>query len=119
MLLSILINKVWINAAAQVFNSVGIAFGSMICFASYNRFHNTILVDTVAVSVINAFTCLLVGIFSFATIGNIALEQNMSVEDVLTDGTYRIRNEVYVTLNIINYVSTNISVPRALWRERV
>ncbi|XP_014473896.1 PREDICTED: sodium- and chloride-dependent GABA transporter ine isoform X2 [Dinoponera quadriceps] len=78
--------KVWINAAAQVFNSVGIAFGSMICFASYNRFHNTILVDTVAVSLINAFSSLLVGIFSFATIGNIASEQNTSVEDVLTDG---------------------------------
>ncbi|XP_020283660.1 sodium- and chloride-dependent GABA transporter ine isoform X1 [Pseudomyrmex gracilis] len=78
--------KVWINAAAQVFNSGGIAFGSMICFASYNRFHNTILVDTVSVSLINAFSSLLVGIFSFATIGNIALEQNTSVEDVLTDG---------------------------------
>lgn len=60
----------------------------MICFASYNRFHNTVLVDTIAVSLINAFSSLLVGIFSFATIGNIALEQNMSVEDVLTDGTY-------------------------------
>ncbi|XP_029162588.1 sodium- and chloride-dependent GABA transporter ine isoform X4 [Nylanderia fulva] len=78
--------KVWVNAAAQVFNSIGIAFGSMICFASYNRFHNTVLVDTIAVSLINAFSSLLVGIFSFATIGNIALEQNMSVEDVLTDG---------------------------------
>ncbi|XP_046826895.1 sodium- and chloride-dependent GABA transporter ine isoform X1 [Vespa crabro] len=78
--------KVWINAAAQIFNSVGIAFGSMICFASYNKFHNTILVDTVAVSLINACSSLLVGIFSFATIGNIAREQNMSVEAVLSDG---------------------------------
>ncbi|XP_063984488.1 sodium- and chloride-dependent GABA transporter ine [Diachasmimorpha longicaudata] len=78
--------KVWVNAAAQIFNSVGIAFGSMICFASYNKFHNNILVDTVAVSLINAFTSLLVGIFAFATIGNIAQEQNMSVEAVLTDG---------------------------------
>lgn len=60
----------------------------MICFASYNRFHNTVLVDTIAVSLINALSSLVVGIFSFATIGNIALEQNMSVEDVLTDGTY-------------------------------
>lgn len=91
----------------------------MICFASYNRFHNTVLVDTVAVSLINAFSSLLVGIFSFATIGNIAREQNMSVEDVLTDGTYKIRNEVYVTLNMINYVSINLSMSRALWRERV
>ncbi|XP_020706589.1 sodium- and chloride-dependent GABA transporter ine isoform X1 [Athalia rosae] len=78
--------KVWVNAAAQIFNSVGIAFGSMICFASYNKFHNNILIDTVAVSLINALTSLLVGIFAFATIGNIALEQNMSVEAVLSDG---------------------------------
>ncbi|XP_066597207.1 sodium- and chloride-dependent GABA transporter ine isoform X2 [Prorops nasuta] len=78
--------KVWVNAAAQIFTSVGIAFGSMICFASYNKFHNTILIDTVAVSLINALSSLLVGIFSFATIGNIALEQNMSVEAVLSDG---------------------------------
>ncbi|XP_046738199.1 sodium- and chloride-dependent GABA transporter ine-like isoform X2 [Diprion similis] len=78
--------KVWVNAAAQIFNSVGIAFGSMICFASYNKFHNNILIDTVAVSLINAFSSLLVGIFAFATIGNIAREQNMSVEDVLSDG---------------------------------
>lgn len=89
----------------------------MICFASYNRFHNTILVDTVAVSLINAFICLLVGIFSFATIGNIALEQNMSVEDVLTDGTYRIRNEVCVTLDMINYVSIDTSVSYGLERK--
>lgn len=58
----------------------------MICFASYNKFHNNIFIDTMAVSFINAFSCLLVGIFAFATIGNIAMEQNMSVEAVLSDG---------------------------------
>ncbi|XP_043274241.1 sodium- and chloride-dependent GABA transporter ine [Venturia canescens] len=78
--------KVWVNAAAQIFNSVGIAFGSMICFASYNKFHNNILIDTVAVSLINAFSSLLVGIFAFATIGNIAMEQNTSVDEVLSGG---------------------------------
>lgn len=65
---------------------MGIAFGSMISFASYNRFNNNILHDTLAVSFVNAITSLLVGIFSFATIGNIATEQNTSVEDVITDG---------------------------------
>ena len=29
--------KVWVNAAAQNFNSIGIAFGSMIAFASFNK----------------------------------------------------------------------------------
>ncbi|KAK0088299.1 hypothetical protein PV326_004892, partial [Microctonus aethiopoides] len=78
--------KVWVNAAAQIFNSYGIAFGSMISFASYNRFHNNIFIDTVAVSLINALSSLLVGIFAFAVIGNIALEQNTTVKAVLSDG---------------------------------
>lgn len=78
--------QVWVNAAAQTFNSMGIAFGSMISFASYNRFSNNILHDTLAVSFVNAVTSLLVGIFAFATIGNIATEQNTSVENVIADG---------------------------------
>lgn len=78
--------NVWINAAAQNFNSLGIAFGSMISFASYNKYNNNFLHDTLAVSFVNAITSLLVGIFAFATIGNIALEQSTSVEDVISDG---------------------------------
>ena len=35
--------KVWVNAAAQNFNSIGIAFGSMITFASYKRRDSPIL----------------------------------------------------------------------------
>lgn len=42
--------------------------------------------DTLAVSFVNAVTCLLVGIFAFATLGNIALEQTTSVENVVVDG---------------------------------
>ncbi|XP_052899345.1 sodium- and chloride-dependent GABA transporter ine [Anopheles moucheti] len=78
--------NVWINAAAQNFNSIGIAFGSMISFASYNKYNNNILHDTLAVSFVNAITSLLVGIFAFATIGNIALEQSTTVEDVISGG---------------------------------
>ncbi|CAD6206799.1 GSCOCG00010076001-RA-CDS [Cotesia congregata] len=78
--------KVWVNAAAQIFNSYGIAFGSMISFASYNKFHNNIFVDTLAVSLINGLSSLLVGIFAFAVIGNIAVEHNTTVNAVLTDG---------------------------------
>lgn len=77
------------NAAAQNFNSFGVAFGSMINFASYNKYNNNILHDTLAVSFVNAVTSLLVGIFSFAVIGNIAWEQNTSnIEDVISDGKF-------------------------------
>ncbi|XP_014254300.1 sodium- and chloride-dependent GABA transporter ine isoform X2 [Cimex lectularius] len=78
--------KVWVYAAAQNFNSIGIAFGSVISFASYNRSNNRILVDTITVSTINAVTSLIVGVFVFATIGNIAMEHATSVEDVIADG---------------------------------
>lgn len=78
--------NVWINAAAQNFNSIGISFGSMIMFASYNKYNNNILHDTLAVSFVNGITSLLVGIFAFATVGNIALEMKTSIENVITDG---------------------------------
>ncbi|CAG4981033.1 unnamed protein product [Parnassius apollo] len=79
------LSRPWVNAASQIFNSIGIAFGSMIMFASYNRFDNNFLHDTVAVSLVNAITSLIVGIFTFATIGNIAFEQNTGVKDVIAD----------------------------------
>lgn len=78
--------QVWVNAAGQVFNSVGLAFGSIISFASYNKKNNKILIDTVSVSLINAVTSLSVAVFAFATIGNIAAEHHTSVHDVITDG---------------------------------
>ncbi|KAL4710706.1 hypothetical protein ACJJTC_004351 [Scirpophaga incertulas] len=78
-------SRPWVNAASQIFNSIGVAFGSMIMFASYNRFDNNFLHDTLAVSLINAVTSLIVGIFTFATIGNIAIEQNTGVKDVIAD----------------------------------
>lgn len=81
-------SKPWVNAASQIFNSIGIAFGSMIMFASYNRFDNNFLHDTLAVSLVNAVTSLIVGIFTFATIGNIAFEQNTPVNVVIADSKY-------------------------------
>lgn len=70
----------------------------MISFASYNKYNNNILHDTLAVSFINAITSLLVGIFAFATIGNIALEQSSTVEDVISDG-------IDLTLFYFNYLN--------------
>ena len=61
----------------------------MISFASYNKYNNSILHDTIAVWVVNGVTSLVVGIFAFATIGNIANEQGTSIEDVIDDGKYR------------------------------
>lgn len=79
-------SNVWINAAGQSFNSLGIAFGSMISFASFNKYNNNILHDTLAVSSVNFVTSMLVGVFSFATIGNIAFEKGLPIDRVIDNG---------------------------------
>jgi len=79
-------SKVWIYAAAQVFNSIGIAFGCLVAFSSYNPFHGPILKDTLIVVVVDAFTCIICGLCVFSTMGNLALEQGKTVDDVIADG---------------------------------
>lgn len=79
----------------------------MISFASYNKYNNNILHDTLAVSFINAITSLLVGIFAFATIGNIALEQSSTVEDVISDGM----DLTFFYYNYLNNIHTNFLGP--------
>ncbi|KAG7174340.1 Sodium- and chloride-dependent GABA transporter ine-like [Homarus americanus] len=78
--------EVWVNAAAQNFNSIGIAFGSLIAFSSYNKFNNNIVVDTWAISLTNSFTSLLAGMIVFSTLGNIAFEQHRDIDDVVAEG---------------------------------
>ena len=45
--------QIWVNAASQVFNSIGIAFGSLIAFASYNKFQGPVLRDTLIVTLVD------------------------------------------------------------------
>ena len=55
-------------------------------FASYNPFHGPILRDTLIVVVVDAITCIICGLCVFSTMGNLALEQGVSVDDVIADG---------------------------------
>ncbi|XP_020514533.2 sodium- and chloride-dependent GABA transporter ine isoform X1 [Labrus bergylta] len=78
--------KVWVNAAAQVFNSIGIAFGSMISMASYNKFNNNILRDALIVACTNSFTSILAGFVIFSAIGYMAHIHNLPVDNIATNG---------------------------------
>ncbi|XP_039627782.1 sodium- and chloride-dependent GABA transporter 1 isoform X2 [Polypterus senegalus] len=78
--------QVWVNAAAQIFNSIGISFGQMISMASYNKFNNNILRDTLIVSLTNSVTSIFAGFVIFSAIGYMAHIHNLPVDNIATDG---------------------------------
>ena len=73
-------------AAAQTFNSLGIAFGGIITMSSYNKFNNNILKDVLTIAVVDAVTCIIAGLAIFATLGYLANNQGKAVEEVIKQG---------------------------------
>ncbi|XP_036383442.1 sodium- and chloride-dependent GABA transporter ine [Megalops cyprinoides] len=95
--------QVWVNAAAQVFNSIGISFGSMISMASYNKLNNNILRDTLIVSLANSATSIFAGFVIFSAIGYMAYLHNLSVDNIATDGpglVFVVYPEVFSTMPV-------------------
>ncbi|XP_076588231.1 sodium-dependent neutral amino acid transporter B(0)AT2 [Chaetodon auriga] len=61
--------KVWREAATQVFFALGLGFGGVIAFSSYNKRDNNCHFDAVLVSLINFFTSVLATLVVFAVLG--------------------------------------------------
>ncbi|XP_068186736.1 sodium- and chloride-dependent GABA transporter ine [Antennarius striatus] len=78
--------EVWVNAAVQIFNSIGIGFGSLIAMSSYNSFNNNILKDTLTISIVNSLTSILAGFVIFSALGYMSYLQGIPVGDLAVDG---------------------------------
>ncbi|XP_071253115.1 sodium- and chloride-dependent transporter XTRP3-like isoform X2 [Salvelinus alpinus] len=59
----------WINAATQVFFSLGLGFGSLIAFASYNQYNNNFEKQAIVVSMVNSSTSIFASIVTFSIYG--------------------------------------------------
>ncbi|KAL6108725.1 slc6a20 [Pungitius sinensis] len=59
----------WINAATQIFFSLGLGFGTLIAFASYNQYNNNFERQAIIVSFINCGTSIFASIVTFAIYG--------------------------------------------------
>ncbi|XP_052011247.1 sodium-dependent proline transporter [Apodemus sylvaticus] len=82
----LLSSKVWIEAALQIFYSLGVGFGGLLTFASYNTFHQNIYRDTFIVTLGNAITSILAGFAIFSVLGYMSQELGVPVDQVAKAG---------------------------------
>lgn len=77
---------VWRKAAEQMFFSLGISWGGLIMFGSYNKFHNKIHIDASVVSSLDFITSLIASVVIFSVLGFMAKSLGVSIEDVAEGG---------------------------------
>ncbi len=78
--------QVWIAAYGQIFFSLSVGFGIMITYASYLRRRADLTGSALVAGFANSSFELLAGIGVFATVGFMAVQSGVGVNDVVTDG---------------------------------
>ncbi|KAJ3597854.1 hypothetical protein NHX12_001370 [Muraenolepis orangiensis] len=78
--------KVWIEAATQICFSLGIGFGVLIAFSSYNKFSNNCYRDAIITSSINSLTSFFSGFVVFSFLGYMSHKHNVALDKVVRDG---------------------------------
>ncbi|XP_034065037.1 sodium-dependent neutral amino acid transporter SLC6A17 isoform X2 [Gymnodraco acuticeps] len=79
--------QVWREAATQVFFALGLGFGGVIAFSSYNKRENNCHFDAALVSVINFVTSILATLVVFAVLG---FKANIMNEKCVVDNAEKI-----------------------------
>ncbi|XP_054710961.1 sodium-dependent noradrenaline transporter-like [Uloborus diversus] len=94
-------SQVWVDAAVQVFFSVGVGFGVHLTYASYNNFHNNCYRDCLLTTAVNSFTSFYSGFVIFIFLGYMAHKQGVPINTVATDGhglVFQVYPEAIATL---------------------
>ncbi|XP_055514134.1 sodium-dependent serotonin transporter-like isoform X1 [Leucoraja erinacea] len=77
--------QVWIEAAMQIFFSLGPGFGVLMALASYNKFNNNCFRDAMIGSTVNCLTSIFAGFVIFTILGYMAKKRNEDVSEVAKD----------------------------------
>ncbi|XP_064612062.1 sodium-dependent serotonin transporter-like [Liolophura sinensis] len=78
--------RVWVDAAAQVFFSLGPGFGVLLALSSYNKFNNNCYRDAIITSGINCFTSFFAGFAVFSVLGFMSNVHHTPIDEVAGQG---------------------------------
>ncbi|XP_025831651.1 sodium-dependent noradrenaline transporter-like [Agrilus planipennis] len=93
--------QVWVDAAVQIFYSVGAGFGVHLSYASYNTFHNNCFRDCIVTTIVNSFTSFFSGFVIFTYLGFMSHKQGVPISTVATEGpglVFQVYPEAVATL---------------------
>merc|ERR1712183_23436 len=78
--------KVWYAAVTQSFFSLGVGFGALTTYSSYNKFRHNSYKDALIISVADTCTSILAGTIIFAILGHLSHELQKPIEEVVKSG---------------------------------
>nr|XP_054754590.1 sodium- and chloride-dependent glycine transporter 1-like [Lytechinus pictus] len=78
--------RVWKDAAAQIFYSLGPSWGGLLTMASYNKFHNNFYRDGIIIAILNCSTSIFAGFVIFSVVGFMSYDSGLPIEKVATSG---------------------------------
>uniref|UniRef100_A0A671VU99 Transporter n=1 Tax=Sparus aurata TaxID=8175 RepID=A0A671VU99_SPAAU len=78
--------QVWNDAASQIFYSLGIGVGGLLSMASYNKFDNNVIRDTLIITTGNCSTSFFAGFAIFSILGHMAWKKGVPVAEVADTG---------------------------------
>ncbi|XP_014241849.1 sodium-dependent noradrenaline transporter [Cimex lectularius] len=93
--------QVWVDAAVQIFFSVGAGFGVHLSYASYNNFKNNCFKDAIITSIVNSFTSFFSGFVIFTYLGFMSQKHGIPINDVADEGpglVFQVYPEAVATL---------------------
>jgi neurotransmitter:Na+ symporter, NSS family len=83
---ALLDSEVWIAAISQIFFSLSLAFGIMIAYSSYNKKDSDITKNAFTIGIADTVVAILAGFVVFGTLGFMAEQQGVVLDEVITSG---------------------------------